>query len=60
MIEKILKVIDGINFCFLFVMLSAINEKNDLKLVVMTMIIPTIWLIVRGIRCGYFEIDEVD
>ena len=59
MFEKILKVIDKINFCFLIVMLSAINEKNDLKLVVMIMTIPTIWLIVRGIRCGYFK-DEVD
>lgn len=59
MFEKILKVIDKINFCFLLVMLSAINEKNDLKLVVMILIIPTIWLIIRGIRCGYFK-DEVD
>lgn len=31
MIEKILKVIDEIDFCFLFVMLSAINDRSDLK-----------------------------
>lgn len=60
MFEKILKVIDEINFCFLFVMLSAINDRSDLKLVVMIMIVPTIWIIVRGIKCGYFGTDEVD
>lgn len=58
MIEKILEIIDGISFCFLFVMLSAINDKNDLKLVIGIMIIPLIWIIVRLATGGFDNYEE--
>lgn len=52
MTKKILRTIDKISCFFLIVMMTAINEMNDLRLVCLIMAFPSAWLI---IRCKVFH-----
>ena len=47
MTKKILRAIDNMSFLFFMLMIAAINERSDLKVVCLLMIFPVTWLLIR-------------
>lgn len=47
MTKKILRAIDDTSFLFFMLMIAAINERSDLKVVCLLMIFPVAWLLIR-------------
>ena len=56
MIEKILKVMDAISIIMFFVLMASANDYSNLKVVVILLIFPAVWIVARN--CIWYREDD--